>query len=459
MMERLNSQQYRASRADGGVSLVIAGAGTGKTRTLVEKVRNVMGEPSMEGAEFLVLTFSRKAAEELRERIGGALRVTTGTFHSFCLGLLRDNADILDGMRGVTGLPRVVDDGERRSILRDLAMADLKRFLGLPARIACELLDVIDSIEGTARKRLEAAGLRRELELLRAEYVEYKRERNLIDYGDMIDLAAAMLERYSGVRDGVRARYRYVFVDEFQDVAPDNVRLLKLILPEDGGNLFAVGDDWQSIYGFRGARVEYIVRMRRHFPGARVFRLTVNYRSRREIVALSGAFIKRNRFRTRKRLRSHLGSGGRVRLYAVGTQEEEAEVVRGVLAAGGDGRTRAVLYRNNWQGRFLSRHGGIGEGRPGVHFMTMHASKGLEFDVVVVAGVADSIIPDSSSDIEEERRLLYVACTRAREELHVVVHLNERGEAARFGRELGLIRTPGIPRNRRRAGASIPPSV
>jgi hypothetical protein len=143
-----------------------------------------------------------------------------------------------------------------------------------------------------------------------------------------------------------------------------------------------------------------------------------------------------------------------VRLHAVATAEEEGEIVRGVLAAAGAGRTIAVLYRNNWQGRFLARHLGFGDEFPGAQFMTMHASKGLEFDVVVVAGVADSIIPDPANDIEEERRLLYVACTRARRELHVIARLNERGEVARFGRELGLTRNPGIPRNLRSAQAS-----
>ncbi|MBN2079441.1 MAG: UvrD-helicase domain-containing protein [Spirochaetes bacterium] len=457
-MERLNKQQYRASRAEGGVSLVIAGAGTGKTRTLVEKVRNVMRDPSLEGAEFLVLTFSRKAAAELRERIGGTSRVTAGTFHSFCLGLLRDNADILAGMRGVAGFPGVIDDEERTSIIRSLARVDLRRFRGLPARMACEFLDRLDSFDPSERERLEAAGLRGELDLLREEFIAFKREQNLIDYGDMIDLATAMLDQHHGVREALHARYRFVFVDEFQDVAPDNVRLLKLILPEGGGNLFAVGDDWQSIYGFRGASVDYIVRMRRHFPGSRVHRLTVNYRSRREIVTLSNGFIRNNRFRTRKRLRSHPGRGGRVRLHAVETPEEEAGIVRGVLASGSPGRTLAVLYRNNWQGRFLERLCGPGGECPGVHFMTMHASKGLEFDVVVVAGVADSIIPDPDNDIEEERRLLYVACTRAREELHVIARLNERGEVSRFGRELGLIRSPGFPRNRRRVQVSNPPT-
>ncbi len=461
-MEGLNREQYRASRAGGGVSLVVAGAGTGKTKTLVEKVRSVIDDPSMAGAGLLVLTFSRKAAEELRERIGGGTerggeRITAGTFHSFCLGLLRENAGILARLRGVSGFPSVADDEMIRSIILDLAGADLSRFKGLPAGMVCDFLGRIDSLEAREKGALREAGILAELARLGDEFREVKRDKNMIDYGDMMNLAIALLEEYPGVRAAINARYRYIFVDEFQDVAPDNVRLLRLLLHERDTNLFVVGDDWQSIYGFRGSCVDYIVRMRRYFPGVTVFRLAVNYRSRREIVVLTSRFIRKNRFRTRKRLRSDRGRGGRVRFHAARTLDDEAEIVDEIISGTAPERRLAVLYRNNWQGRHLdSRCRQIGPG-PAVQFMTMHASKGLEFDVVVVAGISDSIIPDPDNDIEEERRLLYVACTRAREELHVIVRLNERGEVPRFGRELGLSRSPGVPRSRRPIPASSPP--
>ncbi|MBP7738944.1 MAG: ATP-binding domain-containing protein [Spirochaetes bacterium] len=198
-----------------------------------------------------------------------------------------------------------------------------------------------------------------------------------------------------------------------------------------------MGDDWQSIYGFRGAAVEYILNMRRHFPDARIHRLTVNYRSRKEIVSLASGFIKHNNHRTRKRLISSRGKGGVVRFYRVLDFDGEADAVREIIAGHAPDRTLAVLYRNNWQGRFLKERLG-GEGAAGVFFMTMHASKGLEFDRVVISGVCDSVLPDGDNDIEEERRLLFVACTRARDELHVIVHADDEGGASLFGRELGI---------------------
>jgi len=201
---------------------------------------------------------------------------------------------------------------------------------------------------------------------------------------------------------------------------------------------FAVGDDWQSIYGFRNARVEYIVRMKHYFPGASVRRITVNYRSRREIVMLSCSFIRKNRFRTRKSLSAFRGRGGSVRRMAVASVEEETGAIAKLLEGRAPGGTHAVLFRNNWQCRYLGGRLGPVLEKAGVSVMTMHASKGLEFDTVIVAGIRDGVIPDPESGVEEERRLLYVACTRAREELCVIAHVNERGEVARFGRELGV---------------------
>ena len=234
--------------------------------------------------------------------------------------------------RGFSRFPEVIDDDERKKIIRVLIYADLPRFLGMPAGVVYDLMMKQDSLDAWKRKKLDESGLGLELRNLAERFKEIKLERNIIDYDDMMDFAIAMLECKSAVRADVLSRHRYVFVDEFQDVAGDNFRLLKLILPDTGGNLFAVGDDWQSIYGFRGASVDYIVRMNRHFPETIVHRLTVNYRSRKEIVSLSNKFICRNRFRTRKKLRSGRGRGGRVLFHVVSSFDEEEEVVRSVLA-------------------------------------------------------------------------------------------------------------------------------
>jgi DNA helicase-2/ATP-dependent DNA helicase PcrA len=443
-MDELNREQYLASRADTGVNLVLAGAGTGKTRTLVEKVRNVIRDLPMEPEHVLILTFSRKAAEELRERVAAhagphAQEITAGTFHSYCLDLLRRNAGTFIRSRGFSRFPAVIDDEERKTIMRDLILEDLRRFLGMPSGVVYDLMMKRDSQDVWKRKKLEESGLGEALGNLAEGFRAMKLERNLIDYDDMMNFAINMIEQNNAVRADILSQYRYIFVDEFQDVAGDNIRLLKLILPDAGGNLFAVGDDWQSIYGFRGASVDYIVRMKRHFPETRVHHLTVNYRSRKEIVSLSKGFISKNRFRTRNKLRSGRGGGGRVRFHVVSSFEEEAEAIRAILAGRDHGLSSAVLYRNNWQGRCLkgllcADDTGIG----GVSFITMHAAKGLEFDCVIIAGVCDGIIPDADNSIEEERRLLYVACTRARDELHVIAHLNDGGEVSCFGRELGI---------------------
>ncbi len=441
MMGELNKEQFRASRADTGVSLVLAGAGTGKTKTLVEKVGNVLNGLGMEPEQVLVLTFSRRAAEELRERVGSCRgpgrEIAAGTFHSFCYDLLRRNGKAFMEAGGFTRFPSVIDDDDQKTIIGELIRRDLARFLGIPAGVVYDLMMRRDTLDDWKRKKLQESGLDSELSILAEQYRETKRQRDVIDYDDMIKFAIGLLEKNGAVRAEVLARCRYVFVDEFQDVSDDNIRLLKLLLPERGRNLFAVGDDWQSIYGFRGAAVEYIIRMKRHFPEAVIHHLTVNYRSRKEIVSLACGFIRNNRIRTRKRLRSSRGRGGTVRFYTVRSLEEEAEIVRTIITGRGDVPGLAVLYRNNWQGRYLKGALGNDDGS-GAAFMTMHASKGLEFDRVIVAGVCDSVLPDGDNDIEEERRLLFVACTRARDELHIIVHINDEGEVSRFGRELGV---------------------
>jgi superfamily I DNA/RNA helicase len=214
--------------------------------------------------------------------------------------------------------------------------------------------------------------------------------------------------------------------------------MMRLLCRNGEKNLFAVGDDWQAIYGFRNARVEYILGMKKYFPHLRVHKLTINYRSRAELVSVSNRFIKGNKKRTKKKLSAALGRGGSVYHYSVSSFDEECILVKNLLEKN-TGET-AILFRNNRQGEALLKRFPEIEHRENTFFMTIHSSKGLEFNTVIITGVDDAIIPDRNSYIEEERRLFYVALTRAKERLYVVSR-----EASRFGRELAVRPSRFVP--------------
>ncbi|MCU0821260.1 MAG: ATP-dependent helicase [Spirochaetes bacterium] len=445
-MTDLNRQQRTASLPAGGVSLVVAGAGTGKTKTLVEKIKNVIASGKIRPGNMLVLTFSRKAAEEIKERIKAhageqAESITSGTFHSFCLRLLRENSGAFIISSGFDRFPRILDEQESRRLKLDIIKESLEMFLGLPLNVFYGLSENIEKYENKTIKKLKRLGIIKHLNDINNSFTERKRKECLIDYGDMMRYAIALLNSDMAVREKIVSRYRYIFVDEFQDTSTDNYMLLNLLLPERNPNLFLVGDDWQSIYGFRGSQVDYIIRARRFFPSVKIHKMSLNYRSRKEIVDLSNKFVRNNRYKTRKKLKSNKGRGGVISGHHVINLNHEIKVIRDILTNGAaDSGDIAILYRNNWQGDLISKNiGDIIDGRAGsIKMMTMHSSKGLEFDTVIIAGVSDDIIPDQSNDIEEERRLLYVALTRARERLHVIHHECGADRLSVFAKELGF---------------------
>lgn len=426
----------------GGVNLVIAGAGTGKTKTLVEKVRNII-KSGISPENILILTFSRKAAEEIRERVKSqtgenAGKITAGTFHSFCLSFLRSNRDLFIKKYGFNEFPLILDQDERDSLILEMLKERMDCFLGLPVTIVRGLLEA--DLDKKTYMKLKRLGIIDELEGFKKRFKEYKRSYNLIDFGDMMDFAIDFLANNTDVREKTVNRYQYILIDEFQDTSEDNFKLLKLLVP-DKPNLFLVGDDWQSIYAFRGARVEYIIKMKKYFPKVIVHKLTVNYRSKKEIVELSNKFIKHNKNRTSKKLSSFKGRGGHVEGHQVNDHKEEIDLIKDIIAAEETySRDIAVIFRNNWQGKYILKElKDIRLLKSGdIKLMTIHSSKGLEFDNVIIAGVSDGIIPDPSTDIEEERRLLYVALTRAKERLHIIHHRPSDEELSLFARELGL---------------------
>lgn len=441
----LNPAQKKAAQALPGVTLVIAGAGTGKTKTIVEAIRNILIRKEYSAESILVLTFSRKAAEEIKERVARGIGqeaegITSGTFHSFSLKLLKQYSRSYILQKSFQQFPNIIDEAHSDEICRSIIRQNLHLFLGLPMDVIINIWKNYRKYSPSVQKKLVESGILKKINEIDQVYVEYKKMNHLMDYHDMVEDCIYLMNSDERIHAEVKYQYRYIFVDEFQDTSDENFQLLKLLLDEESPNLFAVGDDWQSIYGFRDANIDYIINLSRYLPKPRIIKLTMNYRSKKEIVELSNRFIKKNRRRSRKTVRSFSGKGGCITYIPASDYRQEYELLSDLLGKiyNGSGSI-AVLFRNNWQGDYIRTLFHMEHKNPhGIQYMTMHGSKGLEFDTVVIIGLSDDIIPDGSSDLEEERRLLYVALTRAKKELYIIHHVSKDKGISRFARELGI---------------------
>ena len=411
----------------------------------MEKVKNVINEKIATPEEILLLTFSKKAAQEIKERIitemgTVAHDLTAGTFHSFCLQLLKKYEDEFATHFKFQQFPEVLDEEKKETIIHDILRSKMHLFQGLPVQVIKKMMQGKASFSKINNQKLAKYNIHEHISSIHDEYLSYKKEHSYIDYEDMINYTIDLLQNNNLLKDVITSQYRYILVDEYQDTSQNNFTLLKLLLPSKKPNLCVVGDDWQSIYAFRNANVDYIVNMHRFFPEHTRHLLKTNYRSHKEIVNISCSFIKKNRFRTRKTLLSHKGKGGLVNHYGVTSYEEELKLLQSIVEKkikNISQQSCAILYRNNWQGEDIKR-----KLDPDVisqcSLMTMHASKGLEFDTVIITGVKDSIIPHASTSLDEERRLFYVALSRAKKNLYIISYQNEQGELCKFGKELGV---------------------
>jgi uncharacterized protein (TIGR00375 family) len=259
LLDRLDALQRVAASAPGGPMLIVAGPGTGKTRTLTHRIAYLCAEMDVYPEECLAITFTRRAAEELRQRLDGLLGdsaedVTVATFHSLGLSILREHP----GPAGLSPNFRIAEEFERIAALSAAGVAD----------------------EAAARRMLRD-GVDEEL---RERYVKALRAGDLVDLDDLVRLPVALLREDPELTDRYRARWPWVFVDEYQDVDAVQYELLRCLAPADG-NLCAIGDPDQAIYSFRGADVAFFLRFGQDFTDARIVRLTRNYRSSAPIVA------------------------------------------------------------------------------------------------------------------------------------------------------------------------------
>ncbi len=363
LAEILNPEQYRAATTTEGPLLILAGAGSGKTRVLVHRIAYLLERKKAVPWQIFAVTFTNKAAGEMKSRleklIGTSLaKAWIGTFHSLSARLLR-----IEGKRlGYTSNFTIydADDSKRllRRVLEDMAV-DTSRGISV-ASVANEIDRAKN--KGIGPKQLAEQAVSFETparKIARAAYPRYQRaltQSNAMDFGDLLLLAVELLAHHPEVRRRYSDRFRYVLVDEFQDTNAIQYELLKQLVSEHQ-NLGVVGDDDQSIYRWRGAEVSNILEFTKQFPQATVVKLEENYRSTANILEAANAVIAKNARRHQKRLRTQAGPGEAVGMALFNTGEEEArmiaELIRQRIEAGALPEDFAILYRANAQSRLF----------------------------------------------------------------------------------------------------------
>jgi len=367
LLAPLNEEQRAAVRHYQGPALVLAGAGSGKTRTVVHRIAYLMDQHGVYPQQILAVTFTNKAAGELKERVAEligepARDLWVATFHAACLRVLRSYGERIDLQPGFG----IYDDSDQLDVIKDL----LQEVRGLKDANPRALRGIIDRAkshlwspdalqeEGQKAYGERVAGVQLELaaEVYR-RYQERLRRANAVDFNDILGRTVELFEADPDVLDRVQQRAAFVHVDEYQDTNQAQYRLTHL-LAEKYRNLMVVGDPDQSIYAFRGADVRNILDFQRDYEDAAVYRLELNYRSVGSVLDVANAIILHNQGRLEKNLRAVKGSGERVQLYRAADHRAEADfVARTVERLQGERDIGlgdvAVLYRTNAQSRVL----------------------------------------------------------------------------------------------------------
>jgi len=283
------------------------------------------------------------------------------------------------------------------------------------------------------------------------KYINYCTDKSYLDFNDLISRSISLFKNYPDISNKYKSKYKYILVDEFQDVNNLQVDLIKLLLT-DQTQLFCVGDDWQSIYGFRGSNVSYIIEFEKHFKNAKIIKLNLNYRSTQNIVGASNEVIKHNKFKVEKEVKASKKSEHKIVVYAGNSEEENLQFcfdkVRELLDDGLNNDEILFLYRRNKM--FIPYFYKFKNEGIKVQGKTIHASKGLEAKVVFIIGLTEGyggfpdiwledrifqVIKKANHDLlmEEERRLFYVAITRAKDKLFLIT---EKGNESSFLKEI-----------------------
>ena len=356
----LNPPQREAVEYGDGPMLVIAGAGSGKTRVLTHRIAHLLATKRARPGEILAITFTNRAAREMQERVeelvgARARAMWVTTFHSACARMLRADAEKLGYSKSFT----IYDQADSlRMVKRAMEELDIdpKRF---PARA------IQNSISGAKNELLDSEAYAQRArsyfeDTVSGVYELYEKrmvENNAMDFDDLLVRTVNVLELFESARDRWRRTFRYVLVDEYQDTNHAQYRLLQLLAAEHG-NLTVVGDEDQSIYGFRHADIRNILDFEKDFPNAKVVKLEQNYRSTETILSAANAVVENNRDRRPKKLWTDAGQGDEIEVVRLGDEHEEARWVAGEVdrLIDEEGLTTediAIFYRTNAMSRVV----------------------------------------------------------------------------------------------------------
>ena len=358
--DKLNEPQREAVYHTDGPLLILAGAGSGKTRVLTHRIAYLIGERGVDAWNILAITFTNKAAEEMRQRVDnlvgfGAESVWVSTFHSACVRILRRFIDRLGYENHFT----IYDTDDQKTLIKEVC-----RKVDVDTKVFKErsLLSAISSAKNEMilpdEFELNAGGDFAKMKIAKVyrEYETQMRANNALDFDDLLVKTVQLLQTQPDVLESYQERFRYIMVDEYQDTNTVQFQLVSLLAGKYK-NLCVVGDDDQSIYKFRGANIRNILDFEHEFPDAKVIKLEQNYRSTGNILNAANSVIANNRGRKEKSLWTENGEGELIRLRQFDTAFDEAdfigEDIKSAVRQGGSYNDSAVLYRTNAQSRLL----------------------------------------------------------------------------------------------------------
>ncbi|MEA5083420.1 MAG: DNA helicase PcrA [Lachnospiraceae bacterium] len=442
--DKLNPMQKKAVDKTEGPVLILAGAGSGKTGALTVRVANLI-ENGVKPWNIMAITFTNKAAKEMRERVNGlvgagAEDIWVSTFHSSCVRILRRDADKLGYDRNFS----IYDTKDSEKLMKDvftrlnIGLQDkafpLKSVMAEISRQKEELVSPTQYSQeaGQDFRRARIASCYR-------EYQKRLKQSNAMDFDDLIYLAVLLLQTEPDVLDYYQERFKYIMVDEYQDTNTSQYMLVKM-LAKKYKNLCVVGDDDQSIYGWRGANIRNILDFEKDFPGAEVIKLEQNYRSTKTILEAANAVIKNNNERKDKQLWTENDRGSIIHLHRAENEYEEgrfiAEKIDVLIGRGREYKEFAVLYRTNAQSRAIEEQF-IKKAIPyrlcgGTRFYDRREIMDILAYLKLMANPADDIafkrvinVPKRGIGDTSVERVAEFASEKAMSIYHALTHINE----------------------------------